>query len=231
MTTAIQLITRSMRLSGVLGKGETPDNDESQDGLAALNSMLDSFSIERLNVYYIVSEALTMVPSQATYTMDLNTTRPTRIEDECFIRFASIDTALTLIDSAAYASLIAKTISSNIPMYLFVDMQNQLVRLNFYPVPSTTAAVAYIKSWKQLQQFTTLTDVIALPQGYEEMLAFNLAVRWASVEFGQMIKPEVEKIAITSKANIKRINAPSPIMNNEIGQMNRSRTAGSIYTG
>ena len=195
MTTAIGLITRAMRIARVIGKGETPDDDESADGLVALNSMLDSFSIERLNVYYIVSETLTMVASTATYTMgsggDLNTTRPTRVEDSCFIRYNAIDFPLRLVDEEAYAALAAKTVASNVPMYLFVDYQNPLVRLTFYPVPSDSAAVAHIKSWNQLQQFATLTDALALPPGYEEMIAFNLSVRWASIEFGQPVSPEV----------------------------------------
>jgi hypothetical protein len=44
VTTAIDLITRSMRLARVLSKGEPLDADESADGLAALNSMMASLS-------------------------------------------------------------------------------------------------------------------------------------------------------------------------------------------
>lgn len=235
MTTAIGLITRAMRLARVIGKGEAPDDDEAADGLVALNSMMDSFSIERLNVYYIVEETLTLVAGTATYTMgsggDLNTTRPTRIEDSCFIRYTNTDTPLELLNFEGYAAIVDKTTQSNIPCYLFVDMQNPLVSLTFWPVPSSTTAVPHIFSWKQLQQFSTLTDVLALPPGYEEMIAYNLAVRWAGPEFGQDIPPSVERMAIQSKASIKRINAPSPIMRSEAGLMTRRWPLGNIQWG
>ena len=235
MATAISLITRSMRLATVIGKGETPDDDEAADGLVALNSMMDSLSTERLQAYYIVEETLTMVASDPTYTMgtggNLNTTRPTRIEDACFIRYNSIDTPLQLLNFEGYASIVDKTTESNIPQYLFVDMQNPLVQLTFWPTPSSASAVAHIFSWKQLQQFSTLTTALALPPGYEEMIAFNLAVRWAGPEFGQKVPDEVKALAVMTKANIERINAPAPIMRSEAGVMTRRWPASNIYSG
>ena len=153
MTTAIQIITRSMRLVGAIGKGEAPDDDESADGLESLNSMLESWSIDRLNAYYIVEETLTLVGSQATYTMgtggDLNTTRPTQIEDCCFIRYggtSGYDLQMQMLNFEAYAAVVAKSTLSNLPNYLFADMQNPLVRLTFWPIPTSSAAVAHIFS-------------------------------------------------------------------------------------
>jgi hypothetical protein len=162
---------------------------------------------------------------------DLNTTRPTRIEDCCFIRYSSYDLALELLNFQAYAAVVAKTTASNLPSYLFADMQYPLVNLTFWPVPTSAAAVAHIFSWKQLQQFTALTDVLALPPGYEEMIAFNLAVRWACPEFGQKVEPEVAAFAIRSIQNLKRINAVPPVSRSEAGLMTRRWPAGSIIWG
>lgn len=234
MATAISMVTRAMRLARVISRSEVPDDPESADGLAAMNTMLESWSIEPLFVYYIVEESLTLVANQATYTMgsggNLNTTRPTRIEDSCFIRDSGFDYPLTLIDDGQYASICAKsTATSNVPEYLFADMQYPLVRLNFYPVPSS-ANVAHIKSWKQLQQFTSLTDVLALPPGYQRAIEYSLAEEFG-VEFGKKISPKVEQIALKARANIKRINAPSRIMSSDVGLMNLTRTTGSIYSG
>ena len=235
MATAISLITRAMKLARVLSKGEQPDADESADGLAALNSMMDALSIQRDNCYYVPEETLTLVPNQATYTMgsggDLNTTRPTRIEDACFIRYTNYDLQLELLNFEAYAGVVAKTTASTLPSFLFVDMQNPLVRLTFWPVPTSASAVAHIFSWKQLQQFAALTDVLALPPGYEEMIAFNLAVRWACPEFGQPVTPEVAAMAIGTLRAIKNINSPSPVARSEAGLMTRRWPAGSIIWG
>lgn len=234
MATAITMITTAMRLAGVIGKGETPDADESADGLAALNSMLESWSIERLYVYYIVQEALTLVPGQATYTMgtggDLNTTRPTRIDDSCFVAYGSLlNIPLQLINADAYAGLVAPTIQSNVPQYIFADMQYPLVRLSFYPVPNT-AYTAYIRSWKQMQSFATLTDVLALPPGYQRAIEYSLAEEYGP-QFGVDVPPNVSRIAGKARTNIKRINAVTPIMLSEAGAMSSVRRPANIYTG
>src|SRR3990167_449539 len=239
MATAFSLITRAMRLSGAIGSGEAPDDDESADGLDALNTMLESWSIERLSVPYIVEETLTMVPSTSAYTMgssgDLNTDRPTRVEDSCFIRYADIDTPLTLLNYEGYAAIVDKTTQSNVPEYLFVDMRNPLVYLTFWPVPSSASAVAHIFSWKQLQQFSELTTVLALAPGYKRAIEYNLAIEY-DPEFGEggltpQMWDKVNRIAVRSLANIQRINAPSPIMRSEAWVLTRRRPVGNIYSG
>lgn len=234
MATAISIITRSMRLIGALGVGETPTDDEAQDGLTALNAMLDSWIIERLFVRYIVSETLTLVANQATYTMgpsgDLNTTTPTQIEDSCFIRYSGVDTPCPLLDQAGYASIAVKNMGSNIPFFLCVDYQFPLVRLTFYPVPTSAGAVAYIKSWATLQSFSTLTTDLNLPVGNERALVYSLAEEYAP-EFGADVPADVRRIAMKARGNLKRINAPDPIMRSECGYMSRSFPVTNIYTG
>ena len=238
MTTVIESLTRSARLAQVIGKGEALDDDEAADGLTALNSMLASLSTNRLTASYIVEETLTLVGSQATYTMgsggDLNTTRPTRIEDCCFIRYggsSGYDLQLTMLNFEAYAGVVAKSTASNLPSYLFVDMQYPLVNLTFWPIPTSSAAVAHIFSWKAFGTYTALTDSLALPPGYEEMIAFNMAVRWAGPEFGQEVPADVRALAVRTLADIKRINAPAPIARSEAGLMTRRWPAGSIIWG
>ena len=227
------MITRAMRLAGVIGKGEALDDDEEQDGLAALQGMIDSWNTERLYVYQILQETLTLVAAQQTYTMgsggDLNTTRPVRIDDSCFTRFNSVDFPLRLIDNQAWNAIPYKTVQSNVPMWLYADMQNPLVRLNLYPVPSA-AGSAYIQSWKQLQAFTALTDVLVLPPGYKRAIEYSLAEEYGP-EFGVEIPQIVQKIAVKARSNIKRINAPQNVMRSEVGYMNRSRFADNIYQG
>jgi hypothetical protein len=232
-TTALSMITRAMRLAGVIGKGETLDDDEAQDGLEALQGMIDSWNIERLYVYYIVQEALTLVANQQTYTMgsggDLSTTRPTQIDDSCFTRFNGTDFPLRLIDKQAFDAIPVKTVTSNVPMWLFADMQYPLVSLNLYPVPNA-AGTAYIQSWRQLQAFTALTDVLALPPGYKRAIEYSLAEEYGP-EFGVEIPKKVQQIATKARANLKRLNSPKNVMRSEIGYMNRSRFADNIYQG
>lgn len=233
MATAQTMITRAMRLARVIGTGETPTSDESTDGLTALNAMLESWSIERLFVYYIVQEDLTLVAGQGSYTMgsggDLNTTRPTRIDDSCFISYGSFDIPVQLIGAQAYANVVAKSIQSNLPMYLFAEMSYPLVTLYFYPVPNT-AYTARIRSWKQVQTFSTLTDALALPPGYQRGIEYSLAEEIAG-EYGMDVAPRVSAIAAKARSNLKRINVPELTMMNEAGALSQVRRPANIYVG
>lgn len=231
MSTALDIVTRAMRLAGVYQKGEVPDADEAQDGLDALNTMLASWSIEKLFVYYIVEESLTLTANQGSYTMgpsgDLNTTRPTFIDDSCRITLDNMDYGLKKIDHDAWSAIVAKTtVNSNIPMYIFADMQNPLVTLKFWPEPSQTAT-AVICSWKQLQNFSTLTTELALPPGYKRAIEYSLAEEFGP-EFDVEVPTQVMRIAGKARKNIKRLNAVTPVAVVETGYMGR-RFAGNIY--
>ncbi len=239
-TTALTLITRAMRASGAIGVGESPSDDEAQDGLTALNSMMASLSTERqASAYYILEETLTLT-NATEYTVgpsgDLNTTRPARIEDSNFIRYGSgasaYDLPVTLLNYEAYAGIVAKGTTSNMAFWMFANMENPLVKLKFFPVPTGSGGVLHLFSWKQLQQFSLLTTALALPVGYEEMIWSNLCVRWAGPEFGQEPPKYVQELAVRSLASVKRINAVTPIARSEAGLMTRRwANQGSIYWG
>lgn len=234
-STALQMITRSMRLAGSIGVGETPTDQEAADGLEAMQVMIDSWNTERLFAYYIVEEELTLSASAQAYTMgpsgDLNTTRPTHIDNSCFIRFQSIDFPLQVIEVQSWNDIPAKQTASNIPMYLYVIMGYPLVTLNFYTYPTSAGAVAHIMSWKQLQAFTSLTDALSMPPGSARAITYSLVEEWAAPEFGLTVPPTVARIATKARADLKRINSPMRVLRSDIGYMNRMRQVGNIYQG
>ena len=178
MTTANDLISRSLRLLGVVGQGRrTLSANEASDGLEALNSMLESFSLERMMIYQILEENFPITAGTADYTIGsggtFNTTRPVKV-DGAFIRDNGIDFPMLVIDHDAYDSVPLKTATAR-PQYLYFDAQYPLayIRLLYTPDASYTL---YINSWKQLQRFTDGTTALALPPGYERMIVYNLAI-------------------------------------------------------
>ena len=58
-TTAGDQINAALRLIGQLAEAETPTAATSQDALAAMNQMLDSWNIERLSVFCTQDETHT----------------------------------------------------------------------------------------------------------------------------------------------------------------------------
>ncbi len=232
MATALTMITRAMRLAKVIGKGETLDPDESADGLEALNAMLESWAIERLFVYSIRDETFTWTAAAASRTVgaagNFATDRPSKVDASSYFTYNGIDYPIEIIDSDAYSAIQDKTISSSFPRYLYVDYTSSaLVTLYAFEVPQG-ALTFHLRTWRLMQSFTALTDVLALPPGYKRAIEFSLAEEFG-MEFKESVPKKVEQIAARARSNIKRINAPSVVMVSEAAYMNTGNRGGNVY--
>lgn len=210
MATALDLIEKSMRLFGALSDGESATASEAGDGLDGLNTMLDSWSIERLMVYHILQENFTWASGNASRTIgsggNFDTTRPTKIVSG-FTRISNVDYPFQVVEREHYDAITDKTTQSSYPEIVYYDGTMSTGVVYGYPVPNASITV-YINSWKQLQQFSALSTDLALPPGYRRAIEYNFAIEFAS-EFGMDVPARVERIANESKAAIKRINSPS----------------------
>ncbi len=216
MPTALDLVKRSMRLMRTLAPDQNPTTQEATDGLNVLNSMLDSWSTERLMIYQVQQTTHTWTANSASRTIgsggDFNTTRPTKIAEEGnFMRdgSTSIDYPLLILgDRDSYDRILLKTSTSSYPQWLFADMGFPLITLYVWPVPTQSLSL-HLNSWKPLQNFSTLTTDMALPPGYQRAIEYNLAIEYAP-EFGSAanITDDVRNIARMSKSSIKAVNKP-----------------------
>lgn len=205
MATAQELIKSSMRLLGLIEVGETPPDDELQDVLSALNSMLDGFSVDRHLIYARTDEGFTLTSGTGSYSMGTNTTRAIKIE-HAFVRDSSnIDTPLEVVNKDRYNDIVDKTVQGR-PYCLMYDPQYSLSEIHVHPIPDD-AYTLYTDSWKVLTSIALLTTTIAFPPGYERMLKYNLAIEIAA-EFGVPVPPNVFKTAEESKKNLATINMP-----------------------
>lgn len=214
MTTALDMITRAMRLIGAIGEGETVTPYDAQTGLDALNSMLDSWSLDELAVYQIQQEQFTLTPSVASYTIGsggaFNTVRPVQIRGGFYRDASSNDYPFSVIELNQWNGLTPKNqLGYNIE-YLYYSPAYPLGSINLWPVPQE-AGTLFIDSLKALQSFANLTTQLSLPPGYKRMIEYNLAVEIAP-EFERSVSAEVAKIAQDSKAAVQRINAPANVL-------------------
>jgi hypothetical protein len=82
---------------------------------------------------------------------------------------------------------------------------------------------------QELTQPATLATELFFPPGYMRAFAYNLAMEMAP-EFGVEPSPQVQRIAMTSKRNLKRINNPYDVMSLPYAVVaNRQRF--NIYAG
>ena len=216
MTTAGDLINGSLRLLGVLAEGETPSSETSQDALLAMNQMIQSWNTERLAVFSTQDQVVTWPPSTISRTFgptgDIVANRPVAIDDSTYFRDPSngISYGLKLINQQQYNGIAVKTVTSTYPQVMWVNMTYPDVEMYVYPVP-TKVLEFHIVSVEELTQPANLATDLAFPPGYLRCFRYNLACEMAP-EFGTEPSRQVQRIAMTSKRNLKRINNPDDIM-------------------
>ena len=216
MATAGDQINRALRLLGVLAEGETPSSATSQDALTALNQMIDSWNTERLSVFSTQDQVFTWPASQRNRTLgptgDFVGNRPVYFDDATYFRDPStgVSYGIKFINQQQYDGIAVKTVTSTYPQVIFVNMTYPDVDMYVYPVPFRDLEWHFI-SVEELTQPALLSTDLTFPPGYLRAFTYNLACELAP-EFGVEPSPQVSRIAMTSKRNLKRINNPDDIM-------------------
>jgi hypothetical protein len=216
MTTANDQINGALRLLGVLAEGETPSAATSQDALTAMNQMIDSWSTERLAVFATQDQVFSWPPNTIQRTLGPNGNfigqRPILVDDATYFRDAAsgISYGIKLINQQQYNGIAVKTVTSTYPQVMWVNMEHPNITMTVYPVP-TKVLEFHIVSVTPLTAPANLATVLAFPPGYLRAFKYCLAMEIAP-EFGVEPSPQVTRIAMASKRNLKRINNPDDIM-------------------
>lgn len=216
--TAGDQINRALRLLGVLAEGETPSAATSQDALTALNQMIESWNTERLSVFSTQDQTYLWPPGVGNQTQTLGPTgsfvgnRPILIDDATYFRDpqTNVSYGIKLINQQQYNGIAVKTVTSTYPQVMWTNMTYPDVSMTVYPVPIRLLEW-HIISVEELTQPANLATVLAFPPGYLRAFVYNLAMEFAP-EFGVEPSPQVQRIAMTSKRNLKRINNPDDLM-------------------
>jgi len=216
MASAGDQINGALRLIGMLAEGETPSSETSNDALTALNQMIDSWSAERLAVYATQDQTFTWPQGTISRTLgatgDFVGNRPIALDDATYFKDAStgISYGIKLINQQQYDGIAVKTVTSTYPQVMFVNDKFPNMELFVYPVPTKALEFHFI-SVQELTQPATLATTLAFPPGYLRAFKYNLAVEIAG-EFGVEAPPSVQRIAMTSKRTLKRVNNPNDLM-------------------
>ena len=215
-TTAGDQINGALRLIGQLAEGEEPSAATATDALAALNQMIDSWNTERLSIFSTQDQIFSWLPGFATRTLgptgDFVGNRPILIDDSTYFRDPSsnISFGIKLVNQQQYNGIAVKTVTSTYPQVMFVNMTYPDITMTVYPVP-TKVLEWHIVSVEELTTAALLSTPLAFPPGYLRAFRYNLACEIAP-EFGVEPSPQVSRIAMYSKRNLKRINNPDDIM-------------------
>ena len=215
-TTAADQINGALRLIGMLAEAETPSAATAQDALNALNQMIDSWNTERLSVFSTQDQVFTWTPNQIHRTLgptgNFVGNRPVLLDDSTYFKDPTngISFGIKIINQQQYDGIAVKTVTSTYPQVMWINMDYPNIDMYVYPVP-TKALEWHFISVTELDQPASLSTQLAFPPGYLRCFKYNLACEIAN-EFGVEPPPNVARIAMTSKRNLKRINNPDDIM-------------------
>ncbi len=213
--TAGDQINRALRLSGILAEGETPSASMSQDALMAMNQMIDSWNTERLSVFCTQDQIFSWPSSEIKRTLgptgDFVGNRPVLFDDATYFKAPNgVSYGIKFINQQQYDGIAVKNVTSTYPQVIFANMTYPNVEMYVYPMPTQVLEWHFV-SVQELTEPATLATELHFPPGYLRAFTYNLALEFAP-EFGVEPSPQVQRIAMTSKRNLKRINNPDDVM-------------------
>ena len=217
------LLRSSFRLIGTLHEGQGPNTDDITDSLVVLNSMLTTWSVDRLNIFQIRRDVYNLVANQQTYQIgvgapDFNAARhsPDRWRGRHPIRRRASFSRNCRSEFGTFASgktCESKSIPSTIPTNLYADNAYPFCSLNLWPIPTGVLPLV-LYTWAALNAglaTAALDTELIFPPGYEDAIRYNLAVRLAP-EWDKKLRDDVAALAKESKMFIQSLNAPAPVL-------------------
>lgn len=212
VTTVQNLIHGALRLIRVKGRGRPISGEDSQSAFDALNMLLAGLSLDNPFAFAVTKESFSISAGQATYTIgptgDMVTVRPEEIR-ELFFNDGVTDYPIKFITESEWTPIADKTVTGR-PERVWYNptFPDGTLYFEYYPDTNYTLNV---HSLKALTAFTSLTQTVELPPGYERMIKYNLALELAP-EYGRPVSQEVFLIAQQTLDAVKRRNRRTPVL-------------------
>lgn len=204
--TARDIITSALRKLGVVASGETPSAEELQDGLSALQNMIDTWSTSDLLGYVETEETLALVSGQQEYTIgatgDFATSRPLEILEMSLVD-GGVESSFKKASAQDWRELSIKSLSST-PTAFYYRKEWPLGRILFWPVPNEAKSIK-VYSRKPIVSIVTVNSDVDLPSGYIDAVIYNLCLELVD-DFGGELTPNIVSQAEKKLSAIKTQN-------------------------
>jgi hypothetical protein len=179
--TVLEIIVAALQELGVLVTGGTPNIYDTAWALGKFNRLLNTLSLDGLNLHYRIEESFNAESSVPYYTIGpggtFDTARPNVI-DKAFIRDNDHDYPVWIRPIDEYWDIMDKTVEDR-PIKLYYDPTYPLGIIYLYFTPNSAYSLHIVTQRPLTTYASTLTEV-SLPGGYEEALILKLALAMAS---------------------------------------------------
>jgi hypothetical protein len=216
MTTARDICTAALKITGVLAAGQTAQAEDINDAFDTLRRMLGMWQSRRWLVPAL-AELSFAATGDATYSIGpgglLNVLRPDRIDD-AFVRLLGtsgphfIDYPLQMLDSREDYNAISFKGMASFPQCIFYQPTSPVGTLYVWPVPSAQYEIhVFFKA--VLSNLVTLDALLTLPAEYEEAILYNLVGRLC-LSYRVPMEPAVASLAAAGLNTVRMANARVP---------------------
>ena len=206
MTTALELISSSMRLANILAEGQVAQGDQATQGLETLNDILSGWNTDSLSLFATSNDQVTFIPGQSVYTAgpggDFAVDRPGQING-MYCVYSGVSFPITEVNQDEYNLIANKTMSQQLPRFFLYVNEYPLGKFTFWPTPSE--ALSLFISVDRVISDLTLATVLSFPPGYRKALRAALACELCP-EYGREPSPSLVQMAKSAKADIERAN-------------------------
>ena len=231
------LLYAALRKAGVqITPGRGPGKYQISDALAEENRMVGGWNLNPLMIFSERIDLWNTISQQQSYTIgkdprgvntaDWDGDRPNRIiRANLLLPTASdpitkVRRKIDIWDVAQWAAIQYQAVYTY-PEGLFPLFNDPLntpfMRIYFRPIPDAVYQIELI-TWQRIPKFAAETDSVLLPDGWEDAIVNNLAVRLASYPwtFQRPMNAQVCKDARVSLDLIRQMNARSPRSQSEL---------------
>jgi len=183
-----EIINAAFRTIGVGVRGEALSAEEIADGSEALNLILKELDAEGLPLWRRDKLSLTLVASQAVYTIgpsgaDVTAPRPLRVLEANRLGSSDNSAPIEVLSLNEWSLLPNRaTASAGAPVNAYFDPTTSSATLNIWPMPDATSAAAYtVEFWvhSPIEDMDSSTDNVDCPpewlRAIKYMLAYDLA--------------------------------------------------------
>ena len=208
MTTALELISRALRLANILGEGQIPSADMANNALDTLNGMTGSFNLDSLALLATANVQVATVANQSLYTIGTGgnwaTTRPVQI-NSMYVDFGGVSYPISEVNQQEFNLIVLKgMLGAFIPRFFLYVPEHPLGLVTLWPAPNQVLPLT-ISVDRYVPDITSLATVIVSPPGYERLIVSSLAIE-LSPEYGREPSAQLQKIARDALARVKQAN-------------------------